>query len=29
MEAAEHGEGDDVPLGRAVRRDRGLLTDPV
>ena len=29
MEAAEHGEGDDVPLGRAVRRDRGLLTDPL
>ncbi len=29
MEAPEHWEGDDVPLGRALRGDRGLLTDPL
>jgi hypothetical protein len=29
MEAAEHGDGDAVPLGGALRRDRGQLVDPV
>jgi hypothetical protein len=29
MQAAEHWEGDDVPLGRALRGDLGLLMDPL
>ena len=29
MEAAEHWEGDDVPLGRALCGERGLLMDPL
>jgi hypothetical protein len=29
MEATEHGEGNDVALGRAVRRDGGQLVDPL
>ena len=29
MEATEHWEGHDVPLGRALCGDRGLLMDPL
>jgi hypothetical protein len=29
MEATEHWEGHDVPLGRALRGDRGQLVDPL
>jgi hypothetical protein len=29
MQAAEHWEGDDVPLGMALRGDQGLLVDPL
>ena len=29
MQATEHWEGDDVPRGRALRRERGLLVDPL
>jgi hypothetical protein len=29
MEATEHGEGNDVALGRALRRDGGQLVGPL